>query len=371
MYSMFSALGKQSVDIANIGNIDTFYAHVRLNTLVHNKDVRFYLTTSTMNGYSFAMGSIKHKLLILARDSDAYARILRDADIERLEVHAADTPDEAEMYSEQVNIVLGEPDLIKPILPRIEHLEWVQSTWAGVRPLVEQGCRKDYLLTNVKDIFGPQMAEYVCCHMLMNERHSLERFFSQQHKRWDTTAPGQLRNKSIGILGVGSIGKEIARAAKFFQMTTKGYGRNPITCEYIDQGYTQADDLTAFVRDLDYLVSTLPDTPATIGLLDGRILGAMKPESILINVGRGNVLDETALLNAIRNGQIAGAVLDVFKTEPLPLDHLFWKTKGILITAHTAAISFPIDIVPIFLENFQRFQSGVPLKYCVDFNKMY
>jgi len=317
------------------------------------------------------MGSIKHKLLILARDSDSYARILWYADIEGLEVQAVDTPDEAEMFCEDVNIVLGAPDLIKPVLPRMEHLEWVQSTWAGVRPLVEQGCRKDYLLTNVGNIYGPQMAEYVCCHMLMHERKSLERFISQQHKQWDTTAPGQLRNKSIGILGVGSIGKAIARAAKFFQMTTKGYARNPITCEYIDQGYTQTDDLTAFVRDLDYLVSTLPDTPATVGLLDGRIFSAMKPESILINVGRGNVLDEAALLNSVRNGQIAGAVLDVFKTEPLPLDHPFWKTKGIIITAHTAAIGFPIDIAPIFMENFQRFQSGIPLKYCVNFNKGY
>jgi len=314
------------------------------------------------------MGTIKHKLLILDRDSDAYARIIRDHRIEGLEVHAANTLEAAGRHLEQVNIVLGEPDLIKPLLPRMEHLEWVQSTWAGVRPLVEQGCRKDYLLTNVKGIFGPQMAEYVCCHMLMHERRSLERFISQQQKRWDTIAPGQLKNKTVGILGVGSIGKEIARAARFFQMTTKGYAQNPIACEYIDQGYTKADDLAVFVRDLDYLVSTLPDTPATKGLLDDRILGAMKPGSVLINVGRGNVLNETALLSAVCNGQIAGAVLDVFKTEPLPLDHPFWKTRGILITSHTAAISFPDDIAPIFMENFQRFQSRVPLKYGVDFN---
>ncbi len=108
-----------------------------------------------------------------------------------------------------------------------------------------------------------------------------------------------------------------------------------------------------------------------VDLLNGRIFSAMKPESILINVGRGNVLNDAALSNAVRNGRIAGAVLDVFKTEPLPPDHPFWKTKGIIITAHTAAIGFPIDIAPVFMENFQRFQSGAPLKYCVDFNKGY
>ncbi len=317
------------------------------------------------------MGPTKNKLLILARNSDYYVRILKDAAIERLEIHSIYTPEEAETFCERVNIVLGEPDLIKPILPRIKHLEWVQSIWAGVRPLVGQNCRKDYLLTNVRDIFGPLMAEYVCCHMLMHEKKSIERFISQQHKRWDTIAPGQLKNKSIGILGVGSIGKSIARAAKFFQMKTKGYARNPITCKYIDEGYTQADDITAFVQDLDYLVSTLPDTPATSGLLNSLIFSAMKPESVLINVGRGNVLDETALVDAICNGKIAGAVLDVFKTEPLPIDHPFWTTKGILITAHTAALSVLVDIAPIFMENFKRFQKGAPLKYCVDFNKGY
>jgi len=313
----------------------------------------------------------KNKLLILTRDSDCYARMIQDAALEKLEVHAADISNTAGLDLEGVNIVLGDPDLVKPILPRMKDLEWVMSTWAGVRPLLEQDSRKDYLLTNVKDVFGPQMAEYVCCHMLMHERHSIEHFMSQQQKQWNKIVPGQLKNKSMGILGVGSIGKSIARAAKFFQMKTRGYARNPITCEHIDEGYTPADDLTAFVQDLDYLVSTLPDTPATIGLLDDRMFSAMKPESVLINVGRGNVLNETALVDAVLKGQIAGAVLDVFKTEPLPPEHLFWKTKGILITAHTAAVSFPEDIGPIFIENFQRFLSGIPLKYRVDFNQGY
>jgi len=317
------------------------------------------------------MKSNKNKLLILARDSAAYARIIQDADLEGLEVIALDAIDEAERDFQGVNIILGEPDLIKPILPCMEHLEWVQSTWAGVRPLMEPDCRKDYQLTNIRDVFGPQMAEYVCCHMLMHERQSLKHFISQQQKQWETIVPGQLRNKSMGILGVGSIGQSIARAGKFFQMKTKGYARNPISCEYIDKEYTKTDNLKAFVRDLDYLVSTLPDTPATMGLLDGSIFSAMKPESVVINVGRGNVLDETALVDAVCNGKIAGAVLDVFKTEPLPIDHPFWTTKGILITAHTAAVSFPLDIAPIFMENFKLFQSGAPLKYCVDFNKGY
>ncbi len=317
------------------------------------------------------MAPINNKLLILARDFDVYVRILQNADLKNLEIFAFDTPEKIGNDIERVNIVLGEPDLIKPVLSRLKNLEWIQSTWAGVRPLLGENCRKNYQLTNVRDVFGLQMAEYVCCHMLMHERQSLKHYTAQQEKKWETIMPGQLKDKFVGILGVGSIGKSIARACKFFEMKTKGFARNTIDCEYIDEGFTSTDDLICFVQDLDYLVSTLPDTTETIGLLNRGVFKAMKPEAILINVGRGNVLDEKALLNAVRNGQIAGAVLDVFKTEPLPCDHPFWKTKGILITAHTAAISFPRDIVPIFIENLKRYQLGVPLKYCVDFNKGY
>jgi phosphoglycerate dehydrogenase-like enzyme len=317
------------------------------------------------------MKSNKHKLLILSRDSDAYDEILRESGLEGLEFQAFSSPDKVKTNLEKINIVLGDPNLLGPILPRMDHLEWVQSTWTGVGPLVKKECRKDYLLTNIRDVFSPPMVEYIFCHMLMHEKKSLERFLSQQQKQWDSTKPGQLRNKSIGIMGVGSIGKSIARTAKFFQMTTKGYARNPISCEFIDEGYTQGQDLTAFVRDLDYLVSTLPETPATSNLLDGAIFSAMKPKSLLINVGRGNILDEAALVDAVNHGQIAGAVLDVFKTEPLPPDHLLWKTKGIFITSHTAAIGFPEEIALVFMENYNRFQTGIPLKDRVDFNEGY
>lgn len=207
--------------------------------------------------------------------------------------------------------------------------------------------------------------------MLMNERKVLRRFVSQQKKIWDTTTPGRLKNKSIGILGVGSIGMSIAETAKFFQMKTKGYSRHPISCEFIDESYDHSDSLLDFVRDLDYLVSTLPDTPATTHLLDKSIFKTMKPQALLINVGRGNVLDEAALVKAVNEGYISGAVLDVFKEEPLPKTHPFWDTPGIIITTHTAAMSFPVDIAPIFIENYWRFQSGKPLKYVVDLNLGY
>ncbi|MCK5836860.1 MAG: D-2-hydroxyacid dehydrogenase [Desulfobacula sp.] len=312
-----------------------------------------------------------NKLLILSKNASEYSNIIKNAGLKQLEVYAFEDVTKTKTACDKLNIVLGDPDLLLQALPELDHLQWVQSTWAGVRPLVKKGCRKDYILTGVKNVFGSIMSEYIICYMLMNERKVLRRFASQQKKIWDTTTPGQLKNKSIGILGVGSIGMSIARTAKIFHMKTKGYSRNPVSCEFIDKGYGHGDSLLDFVRDLDYLVSVLPDTPATTNLLDESIFKAMKPQAILLNVGRGNVLDEAALVKAVNKGYISGAVLDVFKEEPLPKTHPFWNTPGIMITAHTAAMSFPKDIAPIFIENYRRFQLGKPLRYVVDLNLGY
>ena len=310
-------------------------------------------------------------LLILSRNAGEYADLINDAGLNHLEIYAFEAPEKTKTVCERVNIVLADPDLLLQALPELIHLEWVQSTWAGIRPLAGPGCRADYILTGIKGVFGPLMAEYVICYMLMNERHALARFASQQKKIWDTAKPGRLRNKTIGILGVGDIGRSIARTAKFFQMETRGYSRTPKACEWIDQGYDLGDSLIDFVRDLDYLVSTLPDTSGTNHLLNKEAFTAMKPQAVLINVGRGNVVDESALVEAVNKGYIAGAVLDVFEEEPVPKPHPFWETPGILITAHTAAISFSEEIAPIFIENYQRFQSKIPLKHVVDFDLGY
>lgn len=312
-----------------------------------------------------------NRLLILSRDAGEYLTLLRSAGLEQLEMDAVERPEEMGPGCTRANLVLGEPDLVKTILPDLADLDWVQSTWAGIRPLADSGGRKDYLLTNVKDVFGPLMSEYVVCHMLVHERRIFQQHAARQKKIWDATVPGQLRGKTMGILGMGSIGQAIARTARFFGMKTKGYSRSPSSCEFIDQTYDRHDSLPAFVRDLDYLVSVLPDTPETASLINQAVFQAMKPQALLINVGRGSVLDENALVRALKRGDIAGAVLDVFRKEPLPESHPFWEAPGIMITAHTAAISFAGDIAPVFIENYQRFLLGKPLKYLVDLDQGY
>jgi phosphoglycerate dehydrogenase-like enzyme len=149
-------------------------------------------------------------------------------------------------------------------------------------------------------------------------------------------------------------------------MRVKGYTRSSESCPDVDE-YFHGDDRVAFARDLDYLVAVAPNTAATRSLVDRTLLAALPARAVFVNPGRGSVVDEPALAEALREGRLAAAVLDVFQQEPLPPDHLFWRTPNLLITSHTAALRFPQDIAPIFVENYRRLIAGRPLLYEVDF----
>ena len=267
-------------------------------------------------------------------------------------------------------IVLGEPSLIRLALPRVPNVKWVQSTWAGVEPLLDPSLRRDYILTNARGVFGALMSEYVFGYMLAHERLMFEKHAAQQAGRWDPAPPGTLRGKQIGLLGVGSIGAALAATARHFRMRVKGYTRASEACPDVD-AYFHGDDRTAFATDLDYLVSVIPNTAGTRHLVDAGLLAALPPRAVFINPGRGSVVDEAALAGALQRGRLAGAVLDVFQQEPLPPDHLFWRTPNVLITSHTAALSDPADIAPVFIDNYRRWADGRKLRYRVDFEAGY
>jgi len=266
--------------------------------------------------------------------------------------------------------VLGEPSLIRQVLPSLSSLRWVQSTWAGVEPLLDPSLRRDYTLTNARGVFGRLMSEYVFGYLIAHERLIFDKRAAQQAGRWDPTAPGTLRGKQIGLLGVGSIGAALARTAKHFEMRVKGYTRASEDCVDVDH-YFHGDDLTPFASDLDYLVSVMPNTSATRHLVDAALLAALPARAVFVNPGRGTVVDEAALADALQSGRLAGAVLDVFQQEPLPADHVFWRTPNVVITSHTAALSVPADIAPVFIDNYRRWTTGGGLRYQVDFERGY
>ncbi len=312
----------------------------------------------------------KNKAIILSSDANTYGDLLLGEDLPGLSIEVCRNVDQAEPHLENSDILFGTPALVCPLLSRVPRLKWVQSMWAGISPFLTPGMRQDYILTGVKEVFGHMMAEYVICHMLMHERRSLDRFKTQMEGQWDTTSPGTLMGKCVGIMGIGSIGMAIAGTAKFFGMKTRGFSRTQTQCKDIDRCYLPWE-LTSFVNGVDYLVCVLPDTPETTGIINETLLNAIPDTALIINVGRGNIIHESALIQALENKEIAGAVLDVFQEEPLPPDHGFWKTPNTLITSHTAALSFPGDISPIFVENYRRFINNKPLMYQIDFDHGY
>lgn len=311
-----------------------------------------------------------HRLLILSRNADAYLRLIRSANLPDLSILGTRISDEDGMSGTGCDIVLGEPSLVCRAIPRIPGLHWVQSTWAGVEPLLDPTLRRDYVLTNARGVFGGLMSEYVFAYLLAHERRILQRHASQAACKWDKTPPGTLGGKKIGLMGVGSIGACLAQTAKHFGMTVKGYTRTSETCAYVD-AYYHGTDLTAFAADLDYLVSVLPNTAETHRIVNASLLDRLPQKAVFVNVGRGSAVDETALADALRKGTITGAVLDVFQEEPLPAEHILWRTPNVWITSHTAALSLPEDIVRVFIDNYFLFIRGAALRYQVDFERGY
>ena len=301
------------------------------------------------------------KLLILSRDENEYGNLIGSAQLPDLEI--SNDPGECD-------IVLGEPKLIRDALPLLTTLKWVQSIYAGVEPLVDPAQPRDYILTNARGVFGELMSEYVFGYLLFHEKKILERIRTQQAKQWQRPESGILRGKTIGLLGGGSIGAHLAGTAKHFGMTVRGFTRGSETSSRVDQ-YFHGNDLLEFVTGLDYLICVLPRTNDTNQIVNSTLLNALPPHAIFINVGRGNAVDESALIQALNKGKLAAAVLDVFEKEPLPQDHPFWTTPNLYMTFHTSAISYPEDITKLFIENYQLYLEGKPLKYQVNFERGY
>ncbi|HJS18482.1 MAG TPA: D-2-hydroxyacid dehydrogenase, partial [Anaerolineales bacterium] len=261
-------------------------------------------------------------------------------------------------------------------------------------PLVDPAQRRDYVLTNARSVFGELMSEYVFGYLLFLEKRMLERIGAQQDKQWQRTESGVLRGRTMGLLGVGSIGAHLAWTAKHFGMRVRGFTKSSETSTDVDEYYhpspTRAPEvhqdysersgsgdesgrggLIEFAQGLDYLVSVLPRTKDTNRLVAATLLNALPNHAVFVNVGRGNAVDESALVKALKEGKLAAAVLDVFEQEPLPREHPFWDTPNLYMTYHTSAISYPEDITKVFVDNYQLYLEGKSLKYVVDFERGY
>ncbi|MEM7504431.1 MAG: D-2-hydroxyacid dehydrogenase [Pseudomonadota bacterium] len=307
--------------------------------------------------------------LLITSLADEFAEAIGRSAGPPISVTACRSAEEAlERYNGE-SVLFGNPQQIADILADLPAVRWVQSSWAGVTPLIAHA-RRDYVLTGVKDVFGPQMAEYVLGYLLNHELRIFERQLKQTNRDWFPALSGTLSGKALGVLGTGSIGHHIAKTAAAFGMQVRGLNRTGRGVDGFGSVFA-SEDILGFLDGLHYVVSALPQTTGTDRLLDASALSQLPAHAVFVNIGRANVVDTEALVAALEAQQLAAAVLDVFDEEPLPADSTLWDTRGLLLTSHISAVSHPALIVPIFVENFRRFNTGAPLHHVVDFDAGY
>ncbi|HSG88470.1 MAG TPA: D-2-hydroxyacid dehydrogenase [Pseudomonadales bacterium] len=308
-------------------------------------------------------------ILILDPDAERIARALV----------ARGLPSQALMLStaapqgaaRDAQICLARPDLLAEHADALPDLRWAQSTWAGIRPLLPLlRARPELVVTGVKGIFGSLMAEYLFGWLAALERGIPEYPALQAEKRWQPLPQRRMAGRRMTLLGLGSIGAHLASVAGSFGISVTGVSRSGAPVAGVDT-VLPVTALRAAARDADYLVSVVPDTADTRNLIDGEVLGALAEDAILVNVGRGSVLDEAALIAALPSRRPRAAVLDVFREEPLPEGNPLWTTPGVYVTPHVAATTQADDIAGVFLDNLQRWRAGEPLGAVVEAQREY
>lgn len=311
-----------------------------------------------------------NKLLILSRDAKKYVDLINQQGLHNLDIQASTEVSDAIEKAGDREIILGEPSLVSQVLHAAGQLQWVQSCWAGVEQLCQAGLKRDYILTGVTGKFGSLISEYVIGYVFALERQFFQMHANQLEKQWKPLPYRRPQQLTMGIVGLGSIGSHLAKVAGSFGFRITGLSRSGAACESADKVYTD-DHLEAFLSEADYVVVTLPATPSTRHLVDQRFLKHMKSSAVLMNVGRGSVVDETALVAAIRQNAIRAAVLDVFENEPLAESSPLWTLPNVYVTPHVSAVSFPEDIVGVFQRNYQSYLRGEPMQHVVDFERGY
>jgi glyoxylate/hydroxypyruvate reductase A len=271
-----------------------------------------------------------HRLLVYHSDSKVYEEILSKR-LPRLEIHSAVQPEEALNSIEKAEIILAWqiPD---ELLKRANRLRWFSSMAAGNEDLVKNPCLSEAVTLTKATVYGEIMAEYVFAYLLYFGRNVPKHLEDQRNRIWDRKRPERLRDKVMGILGLGSIGTEIAKRGKQFGMTILGAKRTPKAVENVDEVFGPGD-LGRMIPFVDYLVAALPLTPETYHLVGEREFGLMKEGTVFFSFGRGNTIDEKALIKVLKTGKIR-AVLDVFETEPLPIESELWSLENVVITPH-------------------------------------
>ena len=246
------------------------------------------------------------------------------------------------------------------VLEKGERLRWIQALGTGVDGIVDRpALRPGVLVTSLHGLQSDSVSESVLGSMLALARNLPRSLRNQSAARWERFEVQLLKGKTAGILGVGAIATDLAPRLAALGVTVVGFTQTPRRLAGFAEMRLRSDLIHA-LSDIDYLILLLPYEPATSRIVNRDVLTAMKRTAFLVNVARGGVVDEPALIEALRDGTIAGAALDVFAEEPLPPDHPFWGMENVIITPHMAGFrsGYAEVALPVVIDNVRHFLAG-------------
>lgn len=313
------------------------------------------------------MSKLLPTTLIYHPDAAVYAELLASrapdlpvvatSDLEDLSLHLPDT-----------EVLICGPTEV-PGVASAKRLRWIQLTMAGAERLSSEAEGIGHLMvTNARGLHAELMSDHAIAAMVMLQWDFPALFRNQAARRWERSARMPLSGRTLGVVGSGSIGSEIGRRAAEFGMTVHGVRRSGTGTPPGFSKMFRPRELQELLPVCDFVCVIVPATRETEHMFGAAQFAAMKPSAFFINLARGSVVDETALIAALEDGRIAGAALDVFAEEPPRPDNPLWAMPNVIMTPHVSgmAASNEARLVDLFLDNLSRFQAGQPLRNPVD-----
>jgi phosphoglycerate dehydrogenase-like enzyme len=277
-----------------------------------------------------------------------------------LDFIAATSPEQALAHTAGVTAIIAMAhEVPAQVVATAPALDWIQALTTGIDPLPELALPGRVTITNARGIHGPQMSELAILQMMSLLRDYPRMLRNQAQRHWQRWPQRLLLGKTLAVVGVGVIAEELARRCQALGMRVLGVSAGRQQAPGFDRIYPRAQ-LAAAAAEADFLVVLAPYTPANHHLVDGAVIGAMRPGAYLLNLARGPLVDESALLAALQARSIAGAALDVFATEPLPAQHPLWTLPNVIVTPHIGGLSdcYAQQLLPLLVHNVKAYAAG-------------
>jgi phosphoglycerate dehydrogenase-like enzyme len=313
-------------------------------------------------------------VLVLADPADPQLAMLADVP-EKTGIAVGNSPEAFKRAAPEASVIFnwgGSRALLREVFAMAPKVRWVHSRSAGLDSLLfPELVESPVPLTNGTGVFSPSLGEFALGAILYFAKDFRRMIRNQMAGRWEQFDITEISGQTVGIVGYGDIGRAVATRVRAMGMRVLAVKRHgpPLNNvdPLVDQIYLPEQRIEMISR-CDYIVACAPLTPETRGMIGEAEFAAMKPAAVVINVGRGPVIDEDAMLKALTGGRIKGAGLDVFTHEPLPDGHPFYRLENVLLSPHCAdhTADWLEQAMRFFLENFDRFRKGEPLKNVVD-----